>query len=251
LANEMNIKYFLLPRSAHFAYSFYSYYYNTSNLFKTVVQQQILKINETVFSFSLLKSFPSASVDLYVLRQFSDSDLKHYIDFQENSSIISDDNQTSLFSRSSQEISLSDVSSNPAKGANSLQITVLNSSTQQQFIRHNFNDPFNISTKDFVSFYWYGNSSGLRIALRFWTGDWQNQFEYVFCDNWEGWAKIIVPLESFSIHAGSPSFENLTSIVFVFLDNPTHESATFRVDQIVADIGIKEPLTIPFCMFAS
>lgn len=117
------------------------------------------------------------------------------------------------------------------------------SSNKYECIGYDFS-PINLSDKDFVSFFWYGNDSGLRIALRFWSGSWKNQFEFVFIDSWKGWARLIAPRSYFTIHAGSPSWDNITSVRIVFYEE-VKNSTIFYLDRITADSGLHYFIFVP------
>jgi hypothetical protein len=236
---EKGIRYFLLPQSWHYAYPIYSYYYNNFNLFKMVTQRRIIAVNEKIFSFILLRSFPKAGVDLYELRFLNVTKLKHYFYFERDPILISDDEQSKLYVATIPEISLSDVLIE-MKGQNVMKIEIAPySSLRHEFIYYIFSSPIDLSRADFISFYFYGNSSGHRIALSFWTGDWRNQFEYSFVDCWKGWARLIIPLKQFDILIGSPRWDSIDAISFCFYERIEHET-TFYLDRVTADKGITD-----------
>ena len=131
------------------------------------------------------------------------------------------------------------------KGENALKIEILPFSTpEHQMIIYAFESPLDLSNKDFISFYWYGNNSGNSIAIRFASGSWKDQYQFVFVDSWEGWARLIIPLNLFNVHVGSPSWNYITSIRFVFYEE-IKTKTTFYLDRVTADSGVYNFIFVP------
>ncbi|MBA7660166.1 hypothetical protein ES703_68165 [subsurface metagenome] len=103
---------------------------------------------------------------------------------------------------------------------------------------------------DFISLYWHGNNTGLQISLRFFTGTWENQFEYVFIDSWTGWTRFMIPLDHFKVHVGSPNWEEINTFSIVFLTK-LDRRATFYLDRLTADTGVHELIILPIHLFAT
>ncbi|MBN2259973.1 MAG: hypothetical protein JW702_05490 [Clostridiales bacterium] len=79
------------------------------------------------------------------------------------------------------------------------------------------------SDSDFISFYWYGKSNEKNYVLEYQSGS-AGKYWYYFTDNWEGWKKVIIPMQipdgkyrlneiSFvKVTTGLPVWNNITKV---------------------------------------
>ncbi|MFX0116834.1 MAG: ArnT family glycosyltransferase [Candidatus Hodarchaeota archaeon] len=246
-----NIRYFLFPTSKSHRHSTFSYYSESFTLFKMVEQQRIIKANGYAVSFILLRNFYSVGYNLYEMKFLNMSDLMYNYYFEENPITISDNNQSNQWISTTPEISLSYIlEQNQTVGKNAMKIEIEPYSSQtREYVQYEFLSPLDLSGNDFISFHWYGNNSLTTVTLRFLSESWENQFEFSFVDSWTGWARIIVPFQSFSVHIGSPSWTKIDKMNILF-DEEIEEKTSFYVDKIIADVGIQELHIIPLSVIS-
>lgn len=137
---------------------------------------------------------------------------------------ISGDYQSELYTSSDPEISLSSVLKENMQGQNVLKIEIPPTNKSGEDIHYGFQSAINISKEDYISLYWYGNDSGSHISLRFETGDWRNQYEYVFVDSWSGWARLIIPQLFQSTHWIAIMGLTLLQLILYSMDHLTAET---------------------------
>lgn len=252
---KYNFTFFLIPTSSNpWEYNFYDTVKKHIPMFDYIEKEKcIYAVNQTTgygLKFTLIKNFKWYK--LYKVLSPSEYEeylqtLNYYFNYERNPIIISDDNQSILYQSTIWNISTIDSSDIKIKGENALKIGISPFFTpqQHQYIRYAFKYPTDFSNYDFISFYWYGNDSGIRITLRFESGSWKDQYEFSFIDSWKGWARLIIPLKLFKVHIGSPSWAYISSINFVFYEEVKTE-VTFYLDRITADKGVTDFYFIPF-----
>lgn len=232
-----NIRYFLIPKSSYPVRSIYDAYKVDSErflLFKEIRNNPHFVLLKEFTYYQLYKLLTLEEYQQYLKQPY------HYFNYEKEPLIISDDNQERLYLSTTSSILLADESNFKIKGENALKIEIHPYLSQKhEYITYAFESPITLTNKDFISFYWYGNNSGILISIRFETGSWKNQFEFLFTDSWNGWARLIIPLDYFRVHVGSPSWDNITAISFNFFEK-VDTYTVFYVDHISADVGIAD-----------
>jgi len=237
---SLNVRYVIEPTNDKTGgYKIFSEYRKRFPVFDNLFKSEYL---------ILLKSLPYYNVYKLATHEEYEEYLKlleYYFDFEKSPLVISDDNQSRQYRSTIKNISISDSLDVKIKGKNSLKIEISPYLSQRyEYIKYVFQSPVNLSSKDFIAFYWYGSNTGIFISLRFETGDWRNQYSFSFIDSWTGWARLIIPLSNFKVHVGSPSWNNITAISFVFYER-VDVKTVFYLDRIIADEGITEYYLIP------
>ena len=241
-----NIKYFLLPMTKHWAFPYYNIYINYT-LFKMVIEEQWIKTEACWYKFVLEKRFLRAEVNLYELQIMNTTEIVHLYRFKNNPLIISDDDQSYFYKSSTSNIKISDINTTYVHGENSLKIdNEQHISTHDEHILYVFDSKIDLSNKEFIALYWYGNATSQSIIISLWTGSWNNDFEFGFVDTWKGWARLIIPLTNFEVCFGSPSWDNITAIAFYLsMQGESVSKVTYYLDHVIADVGISKLYIIP------
>jgi len=238
--NAQNIKYIIEPTNIETReYRIFNEYRREFPSFNDFLKSEYLILLKSFADYNVYKLPTPEEYKEYI------SKLNYYFNFEKSPLIISDDNQSKLYRPTISNISLTDDTQFKIRGNNILKIEISPYLSQRhEYIKYKFQSPSNLTDKDFISFYWYGNNSGIRIALRFETGDWRNQYEFSFIDSWDGWARLIIPPSSFTVHIGSPNWDNITSIAFVFYEK-VDTLKVFYLDRVTADKGLSDFYFIP------
>jgi hypothetical protein len=240
---DRDIRYFLIPCENNPNYVYYSHFFNEYQLFKTVtLSLEPIIVNDTVYQFTLLSSFRGAKLDLYVLSSHSIVELANISKYS-FSPVSLADSQASSFKTTTSDISLSDALQVGMEGTSTLRIQLNSDTNPDEYIYHQIVPQIDLSDKDFLSFNWYGQKTGARIAVQLQTSNWRNQFEFTFSDSWFGWARLIIPFDQFKVLIGAPNLGNMTSVGFV-VSNLT-EKSTFYLDNVLVDKDVDAFKFIP------
>jgi len=135
------------------------------------------------------------------------------------------------------------------EGASGLRIEVGEGGYAQWQIAHAYSDPQNWAMFDFLMFDWYGHNDNKRYVVELYAPDIKNYFWYEFIDNWQGWRRVLIPLdmpegakEVFGVQInkvrkGNPSWNNVTTVnIRLSGANPNIEGIWF-IDNIGLDVG--------------
>ncbi|MEM2981370.1 MAG: hypothetical protein QW385_08440 [Thermoproteota archaeon] len=172
-----------------------------------------------------------------------------------NSLVLADDN-ASKFWHASAEIcgninftQLTDDSELRALGENSLKIEISNNTYAQWQISYEFSNTTNLDLYDFISFYWYGKSNGVKYGIQVNTDTAGKYFYYEFTDSWQGWKKVILPMHipdgshslygvNFFKFTKEANWSNVKKIDFKHLDTNLNISHIFHLDRFAFERNI-------------
>jgi hypothetical protein len=237
--SSRNIRYIIVPKSQQLAEfeiftSIRAFFPSLGSLFASAR----INLDKSLTNFDIYRILTPDEYAQYL------QNLSYYYNYKNNPIVISGDNQSLLYKTSIENITLSDNSLLKVSGDNALEINI--SGLQQTTgIDNKISPSLDFTGKDFVSFYWYGNGSNIPLSIRFQTGSWRDQFSFKFIDSWNGWAKLIIPLNAFSVQAGTPDWANVTLAAFVF-EGQIANPSTFYLDQFTVDTGVANYHFIPF-----
>lgn len=108
--------------------------------------------------------------------------------------------------------------------------------TQGSYARFNLFHDFPIhqdwSSYDFISLYWYGNSSNIRVNLVAAVTQ-TDLFVTQIIDNFTGWSRLVLPLDTFQ-KAGEADWSNISSVWLQFLNSsvPLSPNLVTRIDRM-------------------
>ena len=238
--NAQNVKYIIEPTNIGTReYRIFNEYQREFPSFNDFLKSEYLILLKSFADYNVYKLPTPEEYKEYI------SKLNYYFNFEKSPLMISDDNQSKLYRSTISNISLTDDTQFKIRGNNTLKIEISPYLSQlPEYIKYRLQSPADFSNKNFISFYWYGNNTGLHISIRFETDDWRNQYEFSFIDSWSGWARLIIPLSYFRVHVGSPSWDNVTVITFVFYEEVKTQTV-FYLDRITADRGVTDYHLIP------
>lgn len=153
--------------------------------------------------------------------------------------LLAGDFQTSFWSKT-RNIHVVDDNETKVSGDNALKNTLSQTEeSQNDFIYHTYDTSQDWSDKDFLIFDWYGAGSGKRIEILIYAPDGSNRFDFVFKDDFAGWNLMLIPLNSFMVRRGNPSWSSVETMFFRFnLDSPYTE--TFYLDRLLLDVAPEE-----------
>jgi len=159
-----------------------------------------------------------------------------------NTKVIADDNQTSFWrpakaNPKDEMILLNDVETK-VSGSDSLKMYI--NGTANMVIGHSYESPQDWSSSRVLTFYLYGANTSKSITITFHTKSWQDYYAKNVKDDFVGWRRISIPLDSFGIY-GKPSWSSIIYIE-ILLGNRT---STYFMDQIRLEgyaIGLEGPL---------
>ena len=97
---------------------------------------------------------------------------------------------------------------------------------------HNYTSHQNWNSSNILLLHWHGNSTGRPIAVRVWAPDVNNMFVYEFLDDFNGWKYLVLPLDSFRIYSGNPSWEYVSRIDLLTLGGAANLAGTWALDYI-------------------
>jgi len=130
---------------------------------------------------------------------------------------IVDDNQeaywTSTGGVGTGMISAPSLASSPSikmEGEDGLKIIINEGDYRDWFVQHNYLTNQNWSSKDFMTFWWYGSNSGQTIGILA-AVDLKNYFQYIFVDDFTGWQRLVIPLRRFVSH-GEPNWASIQKL---------------------------------------
>lgn len=153
--------------------------------------------------------------------------------------VIADDFQTSFWkvakANPTDEISLSDDAEIKVNGINSLKICI--NGTGNMNIGHNYEVSQDWSAFKTLTFYLFGANTSKDILITFHTKGWHDYYFASIKDDFIGWKKISLPLDSFQAN-GKPSWSNITYIEILL----GGRSAIYRIDQMRLEsyiVGLK------------
>ena len=233
ILNSRDIKYVIEPKSQQMTeFRIFGSFKTEFPSFRNLLNSSHVTLDKSLTNFNVYKILSPNEYDEYIQK------LGYYYNYQNNPIIISGDNQSALFKTSIEKLTLTDDTQFKIKGNNALKISI-SSLEQTTGIDNSLSSSLDFNGEEFVSFYWFGNSSNIPITIRFQTGSWKDQFSYKFVDSWSGWARLIIPLTEFSVQAGSPHWANVTLAAFVF-EGKIEKPATFYLDEVTVDSGIAD-----------
>jgi hypothetical protein len=105
-------------------------------------------------------------------------------------------------------------------------------------IFHVFSQPLNLTDKDYISLWWYGNNTKGRIAVKLNVPDDDNYYYQTFIDSFVGWKKVILPINGF-IKVGSA--QGWSSIVRILIHSVDENlTGDWRFGHLTAGKGIPQ-----------
>jgi hypothetical protein len=194
------------------------------------------KAFEDRLSLSLVRNFGILSIYQIIVKE---SEVPFFIYDGVSTELIADDFQTGFWSKT-QNVLLEDNNKMKISGNDALKITLSQSeSGQNDFIWHTYESLQDWSQKDLFIFYWYGSGSGKTIEIIIYAPDVSNRFHYAFTDSSKQWNLVIIPLKSFAVISGKPSWSKVKTIYFRFTrDSPYID--TFCLDRLFLDVSLEE-----------
>jgi len=252
-----NIRYILVPKQGH---SYFGYFNKLSGLFP-ILNVTLLSRSP---SFLKIKDFSLFSLYYIVAPERVQQTYKYLTLFEDgwrllnnysalmklnttvliyasayHFEVITDDFQTSFWKATkanpTDEIFLSDDAEIKVNGRNSLKICVNGSGNIS--IWHNYKGIQDWSAFKTLTFYLFGANTSRDILITFHTKGWQDYYFTSIKDNFIGWKKISLPLDSFQA-SGKPSWSNITYIEILL----GGRSAIYRIDQMRLEgyiVGLK------------
>jgi len=244
---EQNIAYLLFPKPAH---SHYDYFIKLSNNLPILSTEFISKTPHILLlkEFSKFKLYKvittwEAQYHYSYLTLFEKdwNPLNNYSEILHltkgiavrstgyDLKVIVDDNQDTFWEAAKadpkDEIILSNDFEIKTTGKSSLKIHV--NGTRNMVIRHTYKTAQNWESFSNLNIFFYGANTTKSIMFTFHTTPWQDYYAKSIKDDFIGWKKISLPLDSFSIH-GKPSWSNITYIEILL----GGRIATYYMDQI-------------------
>jgi hypothetical protein len=86
---------------------------------------------------------------------------------------------------------------------------------------------FDWSDQELISFWIYGDGSGNELKFVILAPDWDNYKQLWFNIDWNGWKRIVIPMNQMGIH-GSPELDRVKQIAFFVGKKVPTESARWR-----------------------
>lgn len=170
-------------------------------------------------------------------------------------SAVTTDNHTSFWKPTpygSGNIGLAVLKDDPAvktEGVNGLRLEVGEGKNAQWQITHIYDNPQDFSEFDFLMFDWYGHGDNKRYIVEICAPDVNNYFWYEFLDDWQGWRRVLIPLDmpegshkAFGVQIckvdkGNPSWDEVETMnIRLSAVNPNLEGIWF-IDNIGLDMG--------------
>jgi hypothetical protein len=162
-----------------------------------------------------------------------------------NPILITGDNQTDYwtpFGLYSGEIGLpilNDTDSVTVKGVNSLSIETGSGLYKLWGIMHTYSSNQNWSSSEVMSFYWYGQNTGKSFRIDIHTPDGDNQYQKTFVDDFSGWKKITIPLNTFTA-TGSPTWKEVKTVYLLCIS--PNASGSWYADNFFLDVEYLEEI---------
>ena len=113
------------------------------------------------------------------------------------------------------------------KDASNVSLRIQLDGTGNMEIEHIFNTTQDWSRFAFLSMYFYGENTSKSVTLSFHTNGWQDYFAASFVDNFAGWKRIEIPLDSFTRY-GTPTWSKISFMEFLMGGRTT----TYWMDDI-------------------
>ncbi len=134
------------------------------------------------------------------------------------------------------DAALSEETSTVENGTSSLKIAITSGSYSEVYIDHSFDEPQNLSSYDFVGWWWYGQDtdSVIRLQLRS-NKNWDYRNQYEFIDDFSGWKKFMIPRLGFQ-QAG-PKPVNWSATEYIRFQVIPNRTSDFYLDLFVLDFG--------------
>jgi len=111
-----------------------------------------------------------------------------------------------------------------------LRMTIGEGNYRRVGVVHRFPEIQDYSTKDFLCIYLRGEKSDNMIKIILYAPSGKNYYRYMFRDTFEGWARLIIPFDSFE-QFGTPSWAQIKSI-YIFFDTPS-KTGTWYLGRVV------------------
>jgi len=159
-----------------------------------------------------------------------------------NATVITDNEQTAFwilanFGGGSIGANISNDSQVKQEGADSLRINTGSGSCAYWEIYHIYasrvipGPPQDWSSKEVLSFYWYGSNTNSTVRIYSWSGD--DVFYYEFMDNWTGWRRLEIPFENFTFTSGA----SLKKVDTIAIQQRTpNVQGTWYVDHVTVQV---------------
>ncbi len=246
-----NIRYFLVPKTP--GSPEYALFRQAQEQFGAIKLIQNNARFALVQNFDSLKLYKLLSPDEY---QQHRARLRSLFYLENRPLVLSDENQAaSYFANYPQVVRFSNDNTTEIIGNDSLRIDIssypsIPIGSGQPVIRHRFQTPLNLLSFGFVAFYWQGENTGKTISIRLVSNYPDDQFSYEFTDDWNGWARVIIPLSSFGIIAGQPDMSQISGMAIVLESFSMATGLTFHLDRLIVDSGIPDPYIIRLDQFS-
>lgn len=162
------------------------------------------------------------------------------LDTEENDhiEIYRDDNTFwSIFKSGSGKYNITLDSGNREEESGGLLLTICDGNYRRVGVVHKFHEIQDYSIKDFLCLYFRGEKSYQMIKIIFYAPDGQNYFRYEFRDAFKGWARLIIPFDSFEAF-GTPYWTQVKSIYILF-DAPSKTGKWYLGRVIAANYPMK------------
>jgi hypothetical protein len=237
---EQNVHYLLYPRPGNNYYSYFqnlsreipilgdNFTYGNPNIvlikeFSKYTLYNVTTTDEMKYIYSYLTTFNKGLSPLNAQSQVSYNSRGVTLDStQYNVEYITDGYQyifwTPAKANIQDQINISEDSQNKILGNDSLRIDL--NGTGNMVLAHTYQNSQNWSSFNTIALYFYGANTSKTITVTFHTKSWQDYFAEAFADDFTGWKKISMPMDSFSIY-GSPSWANITYIEILMGDRKT------------------------------
>ncbi|GEM_PF-5720399 len=203
----------------------------------------------------LAENYPKEAREL--TPQFRGNSIELILDNDESEGLILvDDNQTRFWVASgigTGNLSIPVLSDDPRRvsGANSLRIEVKGREGDfaQWQISHVFDAPQDWSGYEFLTFYWYGKGDGKRYLFILLSPGRKNFIYYQFEDSWNGWRKVLLPLNLpeglyevsgvriWKGSVGEPSLKEVRKMLLKLSPQNVNVSGTWFLDRISLERG--------------
>ncbi len=134
------------------------------------------------------------------------------------------------------DATLTEETSTVKNGTNSLKIAITSGSYSEVYIDHSYDEPQNLSSYDFIGWWWYGQDTGsiIRLQLRS-NNNWDYRNQYEFVDDFSGWKKFMIPRLGFQQAGPNPVDWSATDYIrFQVIPN---RNTDFYLDLVVLDFG--------------
>ena len=149
------------------------------------------------------------------------------------------------------QVAIADETTIKRRATESCKITITDDGEYSVFaLRHTYSPNQDWSTKDFITFPWYGNNTGQTVIVEVRAPDQSNYWFWSFVDNFIGFKDIIIALKNPSTTGGSPTLTTVGMLSFYF-GSPA--VGVMYLDRVVVDVGVwaKVEIGVPDTLLAA